>query len=153
MLGRHRTDVHTAEVGDGEVPLATLGGRILARLVDFAIVFLPSYVVLDWVLPEKFGTVVAIILLEMVVYDLLFTIRTGATPGKRLARIKIVRMDSGAPPGFLRALIRAALGLPASVMPALTALFDERTHRGGHDRLAGTVVIAGNASTSAIIDE
>ncbi|SMD26684.1 RDD family protein [Kibdelosporangium aridum] len=157
MLGQHRTDVHTAVVGDSEVPLATLGGRILARLVDFAIVVLPSYVVLDWVLPGKFWTVVAVVLLELIVYDLLCTVRTGTTPGKRLARIKIVRMDSGSPPGFLRAFIRAVLGLPASVMPALTALFDERTHRGGHDRLAGTIVIAaviaGNDPAGAIIDE
>ncbi|MCE7011637.1 RDD family protein [Kibdelosporangium philippinense] len=150
MLGRHRKDVRTAEVGDGEVPLATLGGRIVARLADFLILVVPIYVVLGFVLPDDTGTVILIALLGMVVYDTLSAARNGTTPGKRMARIKIVRVDTGAPPGFLRAFARGLLALPLSVMPALTALFDERTHRGGHDRVAGTIVIA---DLGAIIGE
>jgi uncharacterized RDD family membrane protein YckC len=153
MLGRHRTDVRVARVGAEEVPLATLGGRIAARVADFAIVFVPSYLVLDWVLPDRFLTVLAVVLLELVVYDTLLTAGAGSTPGKRMARIKIVRLGDGAPPGFVRAFIRAVFGLPAGVMPALTALFDERTHRGGHDRLAGTIGVAAVGDQGAILDE
>ncbi|CAM4057348.1 RDD family protein [Kibdelosporangium persicum] len=143
MLGRHRLDVRTAEAGGrGEVALATPGGRIAARLVDVLIVFLPVYVVLSVVSPDNLLAVIGTVVLGMVPYDTLLTMRTGATPGKRIARVRVVRTDTGAPPGLSRAFVRAVLGVPLSLVPAVTALFDERTHRGWHDRVAGTLVIA-----------
>ncbi|ALG07553.1 RDD family protein [Kibdelosporangium phytohabitans] len=143
MLGRHRADVRPVAAGElGEALLAPLGGRILAKLADIVIVFLPVYVVLAVVVPDSFLTVLAVTQVALVVYDTALTAGTGATPGKRLMRIKVVRMRTGRPPGFVPALIRAVLGVPFYLMPAVTALFDERANRGGHDRLAATVVVA-----------
>lgn len=147
MPGRHRADVERAEVGGlGDVPLAPLGGRVMAKLVDVVLVALPVAFVLGVVEPGSLWLQVVVTQAVLVVYEAGLTASAGATPGKRIARLKVVRMDTGRPPGLVAAVVRAVLGVPVSLMPAVTALFDERTHRGWHDRLAGTVVVArGNA--------
>lgn len=143
MVARHRADMEPAEIGGlGTVQLATYGGRLAARLVDFLIVFVPAYFPVAFVMGGFWGRVLGLALC-LAVYDAILTARTGATPGKRLARIKIVRAADGKPPGWGRTLVRAVvLGVPGWVIIAVTALFDERLHRGLHDRAAGTVVIA-----------
>nr|WP_052478912.1 RDD family protein [Kibdelosporangium sp. MJ126-NF4]CEL21189.1 hypothetical protein [Kibdelosporangium sp. MJ126-NF4]CTQ96245.1 hypothetical protein [Kibdelosporangium sp. MJ126-NF4] len=144
MLGRHRADVRSAVVGElGDVHLAPLGGRLVAKLADIVIVFLPLYVVLSVVVPDSFLTVLVATQVGLVLYETVLTVNTGSTPGKRLARIKVVRADTGGPPRIGHAAIRAVLGVPVNLVSAVTALFDERAHRGWHDRVAGTVVIAG----------
>jgi uncharacterized RDD family membrane protein YckC len=141
--GAHRADLEFAEVGDlGRVPLATYGARSAARMVDFLIVFVPAYFPIAFVAGSFWGRVL-LVAVALALYDVIMTARTGATPGKRLARIKIVRAADGKPPGWGRTLVRAVvLGAPGWVIIAVTALFDERLHRGLHDRAAGTVVIA-----------
>ncbi|ONI76915.1 hypothetical protein ALI144C_32835 [Actinosynnema sp. ALI-1.44] len=143
MLGAHRADVATAVVGElREVLLAPLGGRIVAKLADIVIVFLPVYIVVAVAVPDSFLTVLLATQVVLVVYETVLVAKTGATPGKRLARVKVVRVATGRPPGFTHAFIRAISSVPANLVPAVSALFDESTYRGGHDRLAGTVVIA-----------
>jgi uncharacterized RDD family membrane protein YckC len=144
MPARHRSDQEFARVGPlGTIPLATLGSRLAARLVDHAILFVPSYFVLSFVYGGSGWGIVLLLVLEMVVYDALLTANTGATPGNRILRIRVVRADTGAAPGWLRSLLRAVVfGVFGPLIVAVVALSDERTHRGLHDRLAGTVVIA-----------
>ncbi|MET0234689.1 MAG: RDD family protein [Kibdelosporangium sp.] len=144
MPATHRFDQEFAQVGAlGEVPLATFGSRLAARLVDLLILYVPTYVVLSFVFETGALAIALICLLEMVVYDTLLTANTGATPGKRMARIRIVRHDTGAPAGWGKSFLRSVvIGVFTWLIMAIVALADERTHRGLHDRLAGTVVIA-----------
>jgi uncharacterized RDD family membrane protein YckC len=143
MPAVHRSDVEVAEVGElGEAPLATYGSRIAARLVDALIVYVPVYFPLVFFV-HGFGMSALIYMAVLVVYDVVFTARTGATPGKRFTRIKVVSASTGAPPGWVRAVARAlALGVLTWAVNGLVALFDERRHRGLHDRVAGTLVLA-----------
>jgi uncharacterized RDD family membrane protein YckC len=144
MPARHRSDQEFAQVGDlGMVPLATLGSRFAARLADLLILFVPTYVVLAFVMESGVWGTLLLSLLEMMVYDAVLTANTGATPGKRMLRVKVVRLGTGAAPGWPAALLRAlAIGVPSWLVTAVVVLFDERTHRGQHDLMAGTVVIA-----------
>jgi uncharacterized RDD family membrane protein YckC len=140
----HRADQEFAYVvGLGDVPLATYAGRLGARLIDFLILFVPAYFPLAFLFPDSILDRALVFLVPFVVYDAVLTANTGATPGKRFARIKVVRGDSGVPPGWGRSLVRAGvLGALGWVIIAVTALFDERRHRGWHDRAAETVVVA-----------
>jgi len=73
-----------------------------------------------------------------------FTGSTGQTPGKMLTGLRVVDPD-GLPPGFVRALLRAALGsLGLLVLGAglLSLLFDP-ARRALHDRLFHTRVVKG----------
>jgi uncharacterized RDD family membrane protein YckC len=144
MPAMHRSDQEFARVGTlGMVPLATLGSRLAARLADLLILFVPTYVVVAFVTEGGVWGTLLLSLLEMIVYDAVLTAKTGATPGKRMFRVKVVRVGTGAAPGWTVALLRAlAIGVPSWLVTAVVVLLDERTHRGQHDRLAGTVVIA-----------
>jgi uncharacterized RDD family membrane protein YckC len=144
MVATHRADQEFAVLdGVGEVPLATYGGRLLARLIDFLIIFVLTYFPFLFFLPDGLLVQVAAVLVTFLLYDTILTANTGATPGKRLTRVKIVRVTTGTAPGWGRSLRRALiLTLLGWLIIAVTALFDERRHRGWHDRVAGTVVIA-----------
>ncbi|MEV4317960.1 RDD family protein [Actinocrispum sp. NPDC049592] len=144
MTGLHRPDLEFAQVGDRPgVLLATMGGRLGARLIDLLIVFVPSYFPIR-VFVEGTLTHALILLVTIALYEAITTARTGTSPGKRLVRIKIVRIRTGAPPGWGMALLRAVImALSGWVISAVVAFFDERRHRGLHDRVSGTVVIAG----------
>ncbi|MBP2319683.1 putative RDD family membrane protein YckC [Kibdelosporangium banguiense] len=125
------------------MPLATLGSRLAARLIDLLILFIPTYVAVAVAVEGGLWGTLLLSLLEMVVYDALLTANTGATPGKRMLRIKVVRVGTGAPAGWTASFLRAlAIGVPSWLVTAVVVLLDERTHRGQHDLLAGTVVIA-----------
>ncbi len=144
MTGLHRADLEFGQVGDGpEVLLATLGGRFGARLIDLLIVFVLSYFPIR-VFVEGALTHALILLVTIAVYEAITTARTGTSPGKRLVRIKIVRIRTGAPPGWGTALLRAVtMAVSLWIISAVVAFFDEKRHRGLHDRVSGTVVIAG----------
>jgi uncharacterized RDD family membrane protein YckC len=139
----HRLDQEFAQVGDlGEQPLATYGGRLLARLADLLIVFVPTYFPFKLFIEGNLAHLLAV-LVTLTAYDAILTAKTGVSPGKRLARIKVVQTGTGAPPGWRRALVRAlVLGVFTWLVNAVVAVADEHRHRGAHDRLAGTIVIA-----------
>jgi uncharacterized RDD family membrane protein YckC len=144
MPARHRSDQDFAQVGElGVVPLATLGSRLAARLADLLILFVPTYFVFVVILGGGVWGISLLLVLETAVYDAVLTANTGATPGKRLLRIRVVRVSTGAPVGWVKSFPRAVvLGALGWLIIAIFALSDERNHRGLHDLAAGTVVIA-----------
>ena len=58
-------------------------------------------------------------------YDFLF-MATGATPGMRIMRIRVVRLESGADPGFRRSLFRAGFVGLVYVLIVIVATFVQR---------------------------
>lgn len=98
---------------------------------------------------EMFLFLVSFVVLH-VVYEVVFTSRTGATPGKDLMRLQVISVDCGSPTSS-QALRRALpMGLvwlvpgtwPAVPLSALIAAPGARgTGRGVHDVIAGTRVV------------
>lgn len=75
-------------------------------------------------------------------YAAWFTGTTGQTPGKMLFNLRVVETD-GQPPGYSRALLRAALGVAFNLALGLGALpqFFDPARRALHDRLLRTRVV------------
>ena len=77
-------------------------------------------------------------------YAAFFTGATGQTPGKMVTGLRVVDGD-GLPPGFVRALARAALGSLGllALGAGLLTLFFDPARRALHDRLFQTRVVKG----------
>jgi uncharacterized RDD family membrane protein YckC len=150
----HRADVEFAEVGEsGPVPLATIGARLLARLIDQLIVGIPAVLLAIFLLPEFTSTwstlaAPAGALALTLVYEVVMIGARGATLGKQLTGIEVAKATTGTRPGVGRALIRTVVILGVSILPlgalaiVVSTLRDEDRRRGWHDRAAGTIVIA-----------
>jgi uncharacterized RDD family membrane protein YckC len=77
-------------------------------------------------------------------YAVYFTGTTGQTVGKLARGLRVVDVG-GRPPGYLRALVRAALAVPGIVLAgaALVPMFFDPARRAFHDRLLKTRVVKG----------
>ncbi len=143
------------EMGPGA--LATVAQRAGAHLIDlFVILVLPSYLFValfatgegdDRVLPAWVPLVIVGI---CVAYEVLMLWRIGATLGKRLLGIEVVRYLDGGRPTLTMATIRTlitavqyTLIIPLmliSLIVYLTAAWNPQ-RRGIHDRASGTIVV------------
>lgn len=89
------------------------------------------------------GAVFAVGAVWSVVYDVFFTLRFAATPGKLLLNIRVVQAD-GRPLGLMRILVRTftkgLAGIPTLGIGLLVVAFDEQK-RGLHDFFSGTRVV------------
>jgi uncharacterized RDD family membrane protein YckC len=142
---------------DEPTPDASVGARLLAVMVDLAILAAIDVVVIYFtmqlcyltiddlgLLPK--GPLVAFLFVQNGGYLVAFT-AGGQTLGKMMAGIRVVQSDSNAAldlgHAFLRTLMWVVLAVPAG-LGFLTALFS-RDHRGLHDRFAGTRVVRASA--------
>jgi uncharacterized RDD family membrane protein YckC len=140
--------------------LAPLWRRLLARLVDevpFLAVQVLGVVLLGDVriddegiaVDQPLGVVLGVVALG-VVYETVLVAWRGATLGKLLFDLVVVRADSGRRPdrhqAALRALVPAALGAvpvlgPALALGAMSWAVWSPLRQGLHDRAAGTLVV------------
>ena len=111
---------------EGPRSVAGMGRRVGALLIDWAICTLIAVALFH----DQYWT-----LAVFAVQVYLLTALTGLTIGKRLAGIRVVRLD-GKPVGLLWGLVRTVLLL--TVIPPLVT---DRDLRGLHDRAANTIVI------------
>ena len=111
---------------EGPRSVAGMGRRVGALLIDWAICTLIAVALFH----DQYWT-----LAVFAVQDYLLTALTGLTIGKRLAGIRVVRLD-GKPVGLLWGLVRTVLLL--TVIPPLVT---DRDLRGLHDRAANTIVV------------
>ena len=81
--------------------------------------------------------------LVWLVYQLVFLKKMGATPGKRLMKLKVISITGGAPDNKQR-LMRAAVSLVSGYAAGLGYIwaFWEPQRRGWHDLMADTRVVA-----------
>lgn len=75
-------------------------------------------------------------LLVFVIEYVFFTAFFAQTPGMRLLRLRVVRLDTGGPLGIIGAVVRTAL-----LVLLIPALISDVDARGMHDRAAGSVVV------------
>jgi uncharacterized RDD family membrane protein YckC len=77
-------------------------------------------------------------------YQLIFIGKKGATPGKKFMKLRVTFPDGTYPIGIGKAFLRM-IGYMISgaicYIGFLMIIFDKETHRGLHDKIAGTVVI------------
>jgi len=111
---------------DGPRSVAGMGRRVVALLIDWAVCTLIAVALFH----DQYWTLVV-----FAVQDYLLTALAGITLGKRLAGIRVARLD-GKPVGLLWGLVRTVLLL--TVIPPLVTDHDLR---GLHDRAANTIVI------------
>ncbi len=168
--------LRTPESVELEFPLAGIGSRAYALLVDYTILslliagFLFGWAIVSVQLREYFPNwdglgswLVAVPLLIcfgiFVGYFVFFeTLWQGQTPGKRLAQIRVIRDDGrpiALPQATLRALLRTFDDLSFFIVGFLLIVFGKQEKRLG-DWVAGTVVIQEHRSakgTIQIIDQ
>jgi len=155
-----------------EVQVAGMWRRLLATLVDAAILA-PLLVLLGYVAfrvtgyrvplgPELRVETALELILEggtmlyglaglgvflLLLYGFLFMSTTGATPGLRLLRLRVINVY-GAPPEWWRTVLRCLGFVLGALLLGLGFLWIgfDREKRGLHDWLAGTYVIRGGPS-------
>ncbi|WP_223633782.1 RDD family protein [Corallococcus sp. EGB] len=152
-------DVATPERVALSLPVAGIGYRCLAWLVDASLLFffwVALYFVITLLVSDVLGAfqglsgltqtllAVGLFATQWLYWTLAEVFFHGQTPGKRALRIRVVR-DDGAPVGFyesaVRNLCRAVDFLPVLYATGcITMLLDSRHRRLG-DLLAGTVLV------------
>jgi uncharacterized RDD family membrane protein YckC len=152
-------DVATPERVALDLPLAGIGYRSLAYLIDagvlfvtWAVLFFAGTLVLDdmgnrFLALSGLGQtliVVGLFAAQWLSWTLLETFWSGRTIGKRAMGIRVVRLD-GSPIGFVEAaarnLARAVDFLPALYATGICSLLVTKKCRRLGDLLAGTVVV------------
>ncbi len=142
-----------------ELPIAGLGSRAMAWLVDVALlgsVALVAYFAFTLLVPDPVEAVLAVSSTARVVallavfaglwvyWTLLEVLWHGQTVGKRLVRIRVVKAD-GSPVGVfesaVRNLLRVVDFLPACYPVGVATMLIDRRHRRLGDLLAGTVLV------------
>ncbi len=140
--------ISTAQNVELSFATAGLGERIVAWMIDIAIV--TAYVFAVFVAPDLVGlnlgsTASTILMLPVLFYHLLFEVLMGGqTPGKRMRRLRVARLD-GAPPTFVQYALRWLLRwvdvtLSSGGVAVLAIAFTRHGQRLG-DLAAGTTVL------------
>lgn len=143
----------------GALEYAGFGPRFLAYLIDGVFLgmmnLLPGAVaafaymkIQSGAAAGIFGVIMAVMVLVALIFSLgyhvYFVGSKGATPGKRIMKLKVAFPDGTWPIGFGKAFLRL-IGYLVSAMICyigfLMIIFDKETHRGLHDKIAGTIVI------------
>jgi uncharacterized RDD family membrane protein YckC len=139
--------INTSQNVDIENDVASIGDRMLAHLIDYCI-FFAYFMIIFFFLSFSFDhqtSVIIILFLPLLFYDLLFEyFYNGQNLGKRVAKIKVVRID-GAPASFGNYMIRWLFRIVDNVVvwgavSVITLMFNGRGQRLG-DMAAGTTVI------------
>ena len=139
--------VQTAQNVDLAFATAGLGPRILAYLVDLAIVAVYFFALSQFAFFDGRGgpTLIVALMLPWVLYDLLFEVFfEGQSPGKMVTKIRVARLD-GAQPTLAQYLLRWLLywvdvRLSSGLVAVVTIGATRRAQRLG-DLAAGTTVV------------
>ena len=166
-MARRPTGIITPEAVVLEFETAGVGSRMLARLIDGAVLWIGILVVTLGVLPAlsvsvDLGIVVSIILVFVMIFFMLFgywmlteTVMQGRTPGKAAMGLRVVTVE-GAPVRFRHAAIRAMVGFvdfltpPLGPVAVLSVLASPRDQRLG-DMAAGTIVVRERAASGPAV--
>lgn len=173
------TDIRTVTFETGTVrPLASPGKRLVARLLDLAVVTfltLTAAAVVMWDILRRHTAatitehtssdtaawMAAVTLLILIAVDLVYEVALvavrGQTLGKMAMGIAVARVDTGGVPGWGKALGRWAVPSLVVLIPAVGELVTivvymslvwDTHFQGWHDKAVDTVVIVGRPETS-----
>jgi uncharacterized RDD family membrane protein YckC len=143
--------ISTPEGVSLELPLAGLGSRFVALLVDFLLQCLAFGLLIVVLVVAGAGGYAAAAVVAVAIFALLFAYPVafelgagGRTPGKRWSSLRVV-CDDGSPVTFrasaLRNVLRLVDILPAFYLVATVAIFATRHNQRLGDLAAGTLVV------------
>jgi uncharacterized RDD family membrane protein YckC len=143
-----RLTITTPEGVELELQLAGLGSRFIAQTLDLLIKATAiGLVAIALSLAGLTGVAIMIPAFFLIVYayDVVFeTFSNGRTPGKRAARLRVVKAG-GEPVDFMSSAIRNVLrlvdGLPTSYIPGIISILATKRNQRLGDLAAGTIVI------------
>ncbi|HWM38702.1 MAG TPA: RDD family protein [Streptomyces sp.] len=118
---------------DGPGSVASVGRRLGALFIDWAIAVLIAYGLLADGEPQAANNWALAVFLVM---SLLTVGTVGCTPGKRMLRLRVVAVDGLGRLALWRVAVRTVL-----LGAAVPALVWDRDGRGLHDRLSGAVQV------------
>lgn len=151
----------------GAPQIAGMGDRLIARLIDGALLIAVALVLIVPGLvmlisssdgdDDPSGSAVAVFLLSLVIvipaailYEPVLIAKRGATIGKKVMKLTVRLEATGTLPGAKAATFRFLIPLAASIAPFgsvlvyVSPLFDNSGRRQGwHDKVAKTVVVKG----------
>lgn len=151
--------IETPELVALEFPLAGIGSRFIAVLVDYCIqaaayialilglvLFVPSMQSFDGGSAKWAIAIVILVpfLLHWGYFSLFEGLWNGQTPGKRVAKIRVIQQSGRAITMFeslARNLVRAIDFLPASYVAGVVCIFVTRRSQRLGDLVAGTLVV------------
>ena len=151
--------IETPELVAIEMPLAGIGSRFIALLVDYQIwlagllvlallvsLFLPSLKAVSKISSQWAAAIVIFIvfLLQWGYFTLFEAFWNGRTPGKRVARIRVIQRSGraiGLFESMARNLLRYVDQFPVFYAVGVIAMFSSRQHQRLGDLAAGTLVV------------
>lgn len=144
--------VTTSQNIDVEYELASLGDRVLGRIIDNVVLFSYFIILLVFIGFSNFARffgdnfwLIILLLLPYVFYDIVCeTLLNGQSAGKRIMKIKVISLN-GAQPSFSQYLIRwlfrfADFLLSSSLLAFIMVAASEKKQRLG-DLVAGTALV------------
>jgi uncharacterized RDD family membrane protein YckC len=158
-LSSDQLSIETPELVSIEMPLAGIGSRFIALLVDYLIWgagLLVLLVLAAMVLPamhtfsrisEQWTIAIAIFFVFLVnwgYFTLFEAFWNGRTPGKRVARIRVIQRSGraiGLFESMARNLVRYVDQIPSFYAVGVIAMFVTRQHQRLGDLAAGTLVV------------
>jgi uncharacterized RDD family membrane protein YckC len=151
--------IDTPELVAIEMPLAGIGSRFIALLVDYLIwaagflvlalasaIFLPAISSFSH-LSEQWATAIVVFvtfLLQWGYFTLFEAFWNGRTPGKRVAKIRVIQRSGraiGLFESMARNLVRYVDQIPFFYAVGVIAMFSTRQHQRLGDLVAGTLVV------------
>jgi uncharacterized RDD family membrane protein YckC len=152
-------NIDTPELVDIEMPLAGIGSRFIAILVDYliwgfaffiffllALIVIPAFSIFGRISANwAIGIALLIVFVMHWGYFALFeAFSNGRTPGKRVAKIRVIH-QSGRGINFVEALARNLVryvdGLPSFYAVGIVVIFLSRRNQRLGDMVAGTLVV------------
>jgi uncharacterized RDD family membrane protein YckC len=158
-MGSDQLNIDTPELVDIEMPLAGIGSRFIALLVDYLIwgaAFLVLGVLAAFILPgiKAFSKISAqwagsififiFFLFHWGYFTLFEAFWNGRTPGKRVARIRVIQRSGraiGLFESMARNLVRFVDQIPLIYAVGVVTMFATRQHQRLGDLAAGTLVV------------
>jgi uncharacterized RDD family membrane protein YckC len=129
------------------VEYASLGSRAAAVVIDGVILSIGWILLvgIGFAISDAVGGVMFLVsFVASIGYAFGLEATRGATPGKRLMRIKVVRADGGSPIGWTASIVRNLLrivdGIACYLVGYLVASSSPQRQRIG-DKAAGTIVV------------
>jgi len=159
QINPDQINIDTPELVSIEMPLAGIGSRFIALLVDYLIWgagFLVLGVLFSFVLPgiRAFSrisqqwavaiSIFAVFLVQWGYFTLFEAFWNGRTPGKRVARIRVIQRSGraiGLFESMARNLVRYVDQIPFFYAVGVIAMFATRHHQRLGDLAAGTLVV------------
>lgn len=163
--------IDTPELVAIDLPLAGIGSRFIALLVDTVLWFAALFVLslLFFIVQPAFGAfsklseqwaiaiaVFLIFLFNWGYFTLFEAFWKGQTPGKRIAKIRVIQ-SSGRPIGLFESMARNFIRyidqIPSFYAVGIIAMFVTRQHQRLGDLAAGTLVVRDRAPESPLWNE